>query len=283
MTAEQALALDTLAAERVGLSAGVPLSTPLLMLRNNASMRRLWWRAEQWLRAAEGGSASLAGTAKWTAAHSLRTHVSQPWCTGPSCWFDEHAFPLFWRQQLAHAKVVYACCGVNDHHYKERPDRCVLEQAEGGRITRRCPSVAEYVWGWHGSGADGCGPHSFDDTCAAELPRHGGQPRSLVGCQADFGYDGQWHRGVMSVVGSGDSAGALLRSTDNQTGGVVLGWRGAAHDANATAQLRCARPIAREIAAFHAAAAKHKVGHSDGQGSSSSCIALQPNFTGPCQ
>ena len=39
-TVHDAVAYNTLADD----DAGVPLSTPLLLLRSNESMRRLWWR-----------------------------------------------------------------------------------------------------------------------------------------------------------------------------------------------------------------------------------------------
>ena len=35
------------------VDAGVPFSTPLLLLRNTRSMRTLWWKAELWLRGQE--------------------------------------------------------------------------------------------------------------------------------------------------------------------------------------------------------------------------------------
>ena len=68
-SADDAVAFNTLADVSFG---AVPLSTPLLIIRNNATTR-LWWRqAEQWLRTQE-----VAG------AYSLRKAVTCQTCTGP--------------------------------------------------------------------------------------------------------------------------------------------------------------------------------------------------------
>lgn len=277
LTVQQAIALDSLSAEKYGNPRGVPLSTPLLILRNNATMRRLWWQAEQWLRAMEGDSAHVAAVAGRRtlppAVHSLRMHVSDPRCSGPSCWFDEHAYPLFWRERLRHARVVYTCCGVDDHHFNEHRDRCIIELSANG-LVRRCPSVAEYAWGRRPR-QEACGLHSLSDVCATG-PRHNAPAKSLAGCQADLGYDRLWHEGTLSVVGSGDSTGALLRFK------VTDGER--QPTGNETLSVRCSQPVARSIAAFHAAVAKHSwVGGTRAWARASSpCMTLQPVFAGAC-
>ena len=263
-SADDAIAYNTLGDP----DAGVSLSTPLLLLHNNASMRRLWWRAETWLRSHERSG-----------LYSLRTAATCKLCTGPLYWFDEHGFPNFWRHQLTlggSMRVAYVCCAFDDHHVgvgstvaaTVAAAGCVVEWA-GGELTRTCPSAAQYAWD---GGLAKPPPASRGDARACEdrdesawpkgvrwtlggdacarLERHappgGAVERATASCPTpapSFGYDIGWHghganasASSVVVLGAGDSAGALLAATNGRC-------RGA--------------PLTRTLAAFHAAKSKH--------------------------
>ena len=138
---DDAVSFNTLADVSHG---AVPLSTPLLLMRNNATTRLLWWRAEQWLR-----------TREVSGAYSLRKAMTCRTCTGPLYWFDEHNFANFWRHELVAVggsgrgqldgssdvggyavgadgranggvhrvgqgtRVAFVCCAFDDHHSSE--------------------------------------------------------------------------------------------------------------------------------------------------------------------
>ena len=238
-SAHEALVHNTLAD---GASDAVLLSTPLLIIRNSAAMRRLWWTAEHWLRSQERPGA-------W----SLRMAMVCRTCTGPLYWFDEHNLPNFWRHELPRIErrslsVAFACCALADHHI-DRADGCNVTW-RGGAITRACESAAQYAW--DGAIADGgrCARNGSAEGACAHLARHGAPPAHAAACsegavrRASFGhdvaarleYDGSGAvKSTAVLLGAGDSAGALLEAA---SGGCAGGH------------------VSRSLAAFHAARSK---------------------------
>ena len=277
------------------VDAGVPFSTPLLLLRNTRSMRTLWWKAELWLRGQERPG-----------AYSLLRSATCERCTGPVYWFDEHNYPNFWRNQSEGAaalqgtgtplRVVYACCGFDDHHVgvgsaflgassasaSAAANGCVVEWSKGV-ITRSCESASRYVWddvlshpppAWNFlKGREGCGNVSgaagtfwFGSAACAALPRHAtaassSSSRPCTEPAPSFGYDVGWTSTppssalTVEVLGGGDSAAAVLAAA----GGRCRGVR-----------------VTRTLAAFHAARSKQlPIKHSP---SAEETVELHPRF-----
>ena len=283
---DDALAYNTLA----DADAGVPLSTPLLLLRNNASMRRLWWRAERWLR-----------TQERPGAYSLHRAATCRTCTGPTYWFDEHNFPNFWRSELGGhvgssigsssggsgsggsgsggsggggggVRVVFVCCAFDDHHVGVgsttiAPGGCTVEWTRGV-LTRTCPSAAKAAWDDGLTlpppavrGARGCEVQDVawpeaarwamgDDACA-RLPRHAASEAAASVCAAPAASYGY------DVAWHGDTR---TRPNALLTVAVVGGGDSAAALLAATGGRCHGVPIKRTLAAFHAARSKHVPG-----------------------
>jgi hypothetical protein len=234
---EDALSFNTLADPSLG---AVPLSTPLLLLRNNETTRRWWHDAESWLRARER-----------VGSYSLRRGTVCKACTGPLYWFDEHGFGNYWRAELTAARTAYVCCAFDDHH-SNRTDGCTVTRTADGAITRTCSGgAADFAWDGGSGGALRCDEagngHLDESDGCAKLPRHGASAHATAACASpgrSYGYDVAWEPGrnpsavgpSVSVIGGGDSAGELLEAARGRCRGVA---------------------VSRTVAAFHAAKSKH--------------------------
>ena len=274
--------------------AGVPFSTPLLLLRNNATMRQLWWQAEQWLR-----------TQERPGAYSLRHSATCRTCTSPLYWFDEHNWPNYWRHAFrgpaaggrpsgepsstsggagpsgaglsgTSVRVAFVCCAFDDHHVgvgssvRAIADGCTVEWS-GGVLTRTCSSAAKYAWDGglsHPPPAVGSNLHGCDEHDVSEWPARANWSLGSPGCARLPRHAASEEESTACVAPAASFGydicwlGAARETTASaatpaHTVAVLGGGDSAAALLTATDGRCYGVAVKRTLAAFHAARSKH--------------------------